>query len=262
MLNQKIVVTGAFSGIGKAFVRAYLEHSDSSIVAIDRRYSREHLSWDQRDASIQNAITTYRKDVGDDSAEPRVLVLSIDITDEAQLAQLSSIQDVAIVIHCAGVRGLVPSIPVSQSTDVACAETMDTMTSQTMTETFHINAIGTFLLIRTLTPVLRNNGGKVIIMGSRMGSIGNNSTGGGYAYRASKAALNAIVKSFSIDVPEVTFVTVHPGRVESNLVGEGVKEDGAIEAAESVKDLLELIPRLRKKESGRFIDRFGGEIVW
>ena len=261
MPNRKILITGAFSGIGKAFVRAYLEQSDNVIVAIDSKFPQEQW-WDQTDDNIETALGAYRRDVGDNITEPRVSIVPMDITNEAQLAQLSSLQGLELVIHSAGVRGLVPSMPISKASDVASAETMDVMTSRTMAETFHTNTIGTFLLLRTVVPSLRNTGGKVIIMGSRMGSVGQNSTGGGYAYRASKAALNAIVKSFSVDVPEVTFVTVHPGRVESNLVGEGVKEDGAVEAKESVNDMLELIPRLGKKDSGRFIDRFGREIVW
>ena len=128
-------------------------------------------------------------------------------------------------------------------------------------ETLHVNAIGTFLLLEAMMPQLRHDGHpKVIIMGSRMVSIGHNTTGGAYAYRASKAALNAIVKSFSGDVPEVVFVIVHPGQVESGLVS--VKEDGPISAEESVSDMLKLIERLGKENSAKFMDRFGVEVPW
>jgi NAD(P)-dependent dehydrogenase (short-subunit alcohol dehydrogenase family) len=53
-------------------------------------------------------------------------------------------------------------------------------------------------VIQTFLPHL-SPGAKVVVMSSRMGSIASNTTGGGYAYRASKAAVNAIVKSFSVD---------------------------------------------------------------
>ena len=88
----------------------------------------------------------------------------------------------------------------------------------------------------------------------------DNTAGGGYAYRASKAALNAIIKSFSIDVPEVIFTVIHPGRVETGLVAS--REEGAIEANESIKDMLRIIDKLTKEDSGRFYDRFGDPIVW
>lgn len=97
-------------------------------------------------------------------------------------------------------------------------------------------------------------------MSSRMGSMSSNVSGAGYAYRASKAALNAVVKSFSLDVPEVTFVLNHPGRVETGLVR--CKEEGAISAEESVKGLAVLIEKWDRSDSGKFYDRFGDVIVW
>lgn len=193
-----------------------------------------------------------------------MIIWPLNVTDAAQVDHhLSSLNSVDLVIHSAGIRGLVPSVPVTQSSDVAKAETMSVMTAQTMEQTFQMNAVGTFVLLRALIPKLTGSGrAKVVIMGSRMGSIGCNSAGGGYAYRASKAALNAIVTSFSVDVPEVVFCVVHPGRVESNLVGKGVREDGAITAEESVRHMLELIPKLNKGHSGHFMDRWGQEIDW
>ena len=98
-------------------------------------------------------------------------------------------------------------------------------------------------------------------MGSRMGSIASNTTGAAYAYRASKAGLNALVKSFSIDVPEVVFTVVHPGRVASGLV-KGVREEGAVEADEAVGWMVGLIKGLERGDSGRFLGRGGVEILW
>lgn len=65
-----------------------------------------------------------------------------------------------------------------------------------------------------------------------------------------------------MDVPEVIFVIVHPGRVESNLVGTGVIESGAVKAEESVRDMMGLIQVLKRKDSGRFVDRWGVDIPW
>ena len=106
---------------------------------------------------------------------------------------------------------------------------------------------------------------KVIIMSSRMGSLANNAkpnaaAGSAYAYRASKAALNMIVRSFAVDVPEVVFVLCHPGRVETKLV-KG-REEGAIEAGESVREILPLIDRWCEGDSGKYYDRFGAAIAW
>ncbi len=266
MQKYNILVTGAFSGIGKEFVRAYLENPSNYIFAIDKDVPSEALHSADAKYAARRKLEEYRNDIGDplsgDAMSGRVAVSGMDITEEASVAHLDALRGLEIVIHCAGVRGLVPSVSVIEGSDVAGAETMDVMTSKTMLQTFRTNSMGTFLLIRAVVPVLRSNGGKAVIMGSRMGSIGHNITGGGYAYRASKAALNALVKSFSVDVPEACFAIVHPGRVESNLVGAGVREDGAITAEESVKDMLQLISRFRREDSGRFTDRFGDNIEW
>ena len=250
-----ILITGAASGLGKAFVAAYLKRTNNAVFAIDKSFSSSPAQ------DILEATDAYRQDVGNDETNT-LHMFTIDVRDETHItSQLHDVKELDLVIHCAGVRGLERSISIEQSDDVAKAETMDVMSAETMTDTFHVNAVGTFLLIRALLPKLRPSGrSKVIIMGSRMGSMGSNTTGGGYAYRASKAAVNAVVKSYSIDVPEVVFAVVHPGRVESGLVS--VREDGAISAEESVREMLGLIGRLGGKDSGKFWDRFGTEVPW
>ncbi|KAF6239340.1 hypothetical protein HO173_002602 [Letharia columbiana] len=250
-----IIVTGAASGLGKAFVTAYLKSADNSVLAVDRSFSSSSAQ------NVLEAADAYRKDVGNNETNT-LRMFTIDVRDETQITtQLHDVEDIDLMIHSAGVRGLESSVSIKRSADVAEAETMNVITAETMTDTFQTNTVGTFLLIRALLPKLRPLGGaKVVIMGSRMGSMGSNTTGGGYAYRASKAALNAIVKSFSIDLPDIIFTVVHPGRVESGLVA--VKEDGAISAEESVVDVLGLIGRSGNEDSGKFFDRFGEEVPW
>ena len=250
-----ILITGAASGLGKAFVTAYLKDASNSVLALDKSFSSSPAQ------DVLEAADAYRKDVGNDETNT-LRTFTADVRDETQIAaQLRDVSDLDLVIHCAGVRGLELSVAVQKSEDVATAESVDVVTAETMMDTFQINTVGTFLLIRALLPKLRPGGeAKVVVMGSRMGSMESNTTGRGYAYRASKAGMNAVVKSFSIDVPEVVFAVVHPGRVESGLVA--VKEDGAISAEESVGDMLELIRRLGKEDSGRFFDRFGRDVPW
>ena len=237
-----ILISGAASGLGEAFVDAFIDQQDVEIIAIDRVAI---------ESEPKANVKTYEVDVS--SAE------SINAFAE-------QIQDVQIdmLIHSAGVRGLVPAISSAKPDDVAAAETISVMDMETMVKTYQINTAGTFMLLQALMGNFRNSGDgsppKAIIMGSRMGSMGYNTAGGGYAYRASKAALNAIIKSFSIDVPEVIFTVIHPGRVETGLVAS--REEGAIEANESIKDMLRIIDKLTKEDSGRFYDRFGDPIVW
>lgn len=189
-----------------------------------------------------------------------------------------------LVIHSAGIRGLVPSHEAARPDDVAGAETIAAMDAATMRRAYEINAVATFTLVKALLPSFRSSSSpnhpskpKVVIMASRMGSVSSNSSdarsgggggsnamaGGAYAYRASKAALNAIVRSLSHDVPEVDFALVHPGRVQTGLVR--AKEEGAIDVRESVADVLRLIDRIGVEDglaSGCFVDRWGNAIPW
>lgn len=98
---------------------------------------------------------------------------------------------------------------------------------------------------------------RVVVMGSRMGSVGANAAGGAYAFRASKAALNAVVRSLSIDVPEVCFASVYPGSLKTGMVS--VKEEPVITCQDSLEEMLPLIDKLGfgKLASGCFVDRFG-----
>jgi len=238
-----ILVSGAANGLGAAFVEAYRNQKDVRLLAIDKH-------------AVQ-------------SPYPNVKTVAVDVANEASIdAFAKHIKDwpIDLVIHSAGIRGLVPGLELDNHGDVSACETLTAMDFATLIRAFQINAAGTFMLLRAILPNLRiAQNPKVIVMSSRMGSIGNNysgnrAAGSAYAYRASKAALNAIVRSFTVDVPEVIFVLCHPGRVETKLVG--WKEEGAISTGESVSGLLPLIEQWGKEDSGKFYDRYGETIEW
>ncbi|QDS68976.1 hypothetical protein FKW77_009001 [Venturia effusa] len=249
-----ILIFGAASGIGKAFLNAYASTPENHVVAIDREPIET--------STLPRNITTKTADITNPAAVC------------AQLEPLLG-TPIDLVIHCVGVRGLVPSVEQENPSNVAAAETLNVMDEATMAHTYAVNAIGTFTVLKSVLPLLlhhhhhenadtsstgRRTPPRVVVMGSRMGSMGYNTTGAAYAYRASKAALNAIVKSFSIDVPDVVFTVVHPGRVESGLVR--CREEGAISAEESVARMVPLIEGLTREMSGTFVDRFGVRIEW
>ncbi|KAK3630193.1 hypothetical protein LTR56_017607 [Elasticomyces elasticus] len=237
-----ILISGAAYGLGSAFLDAYRKH-DAKIIAIDK----------QGITCSDDKVRTYAVDV---TNETSIHAFTEDIKDEP----------IDLVIHSAGIRGLVPHLEIEKHGNVDACETLEAMDLPTMMNTFAINAAGTFSLFRAILPNLRlGTNAKVIVMSSRMGSLSNNAAGNraagsAYAYRASKAALNAIVRSFVVDVPDVAWVMCHPGRVETKLVK--WKEEGAISSEESVAGLLPLIEGWSSSDSGCFYDRFGETIPW
>ncbi|KAF2868032.1 hypothetical protein BDV95DRAFT_450122, partial [Massariosphaeria phaeospora] len=246
-----ILITGASSGLGLAFLQHYTTLTPApSIVALDI-------------SPLPPSIAPL----------PNVSFHALDITCTASLTRLCSSPalnntPITLLIHAAGIRGLVPSVVQKEKGDVAAAETWRATDHPIMMRTLETNTWGTFNVVKTFLPQLQkaatlaapDAAPKVVVLSSRMGSLSSNTAGGGYAYRASKAALNAVVKSFAVDVPEVRFLLLHPGRVETGLVG--WKEEGAIGVEESVRDCVKVVERLGVEMSGTLVDRWGVQIGW
>ncbi len=95
---------------------------------------------------------------------------------------------------------------------------------------------------------------------SIMGSVSDNSSGGNYLYRSSKAALNMVVRSMAIDLKESGIISVafHPGWVRTDMGG----PNAAISAEQSVSGIRQVISDLTLSDSGKFLDYAGREMPW
>lgn len=237
-----ILISGAGSGIGSTFLEHYAKDSTNTIHALDVTWSEEVKP---REANAN--ITTH----------------TVNSASKASLDELkSSLNNIPIdlFIHSAAVRGLNPEIQ-KKDPNPANAEVLDVIDAETFTQTLTVNTVGTFMIIRAVLPNLMasETDPKVIVMGSGMGSITNNQ-GGAYAYGASKAGLNFVVKSFVGDVPDVIFGIIHPGKVESRMTH--VREEGAIDAQEAIAIMLPIIEGMSEEDSGMFVTRDNKPIPW
>ncbi|WP_395821418.1 SDR family NAD(P)-dependent oxidoreductase [Devosia sp.] len=135
-----------------------------------------------------------------------------------------------------------------------------------LARSYAINAIAPALMMKTLLPRLPRTGKAVFgTLSARVGSIGDNFVGGWYAYRASKAALNQLVRTASIELarraPEAICVAMHPGTVATTLsapFGSGGHQ--LFTPAEAAAYLLTVVDGLTAAQSGGFFD-WQGEVV-
>tara|TARA_R100000306_G_scaffold61532_1_gene64417 strand:- start:677 stop:1423 length:747 start_codon:yes stop_codon:yes gene_type:complete len=128
-------------------------------------------------------------------------------------------------------------------------------------DTFRVNTLAPLALAEAFADQVAQSQLKVIaLQSSRMGSIADNDSGGRYAYRASKAALNAVGKSLSIDLKDkgVVVLTLHPGWVRTDMGG----PNGLLTPSEAVSAQLDLIARANPAMSGRFFHISGEDLPW
>jgi NAD(P)-dependent dehydrogenase (short-subunit alcohol dehydrogenase family) len=124
---------------------------------------------------------------------------------------------------------------------------------------FAVNSVAPFEVTQALLPLLRKSANpRVAHLTSWMGSITDNSSGGYYAYRASKAALNMINKSLARDHAWLATAVVHPGWVRTDMGG----AEAPLDPQSSASGIWQQIERLQHRDSGRFFDYLGNELPW
>jgi len=134
--------------------------------------------------------------------------------------------------------------------------------------TFAVNAFGPLLLTQALLPnILKASEPKIAVVSSRVGSMADNTSGGQYAYRASKAGVNGLFKSLSVDLREdgVVVLVLHPGIVKTDLDPrhkEGEDVPGAVEPDEAARGLWDVLREKGMESTGKFFHRSGEELPW
>ncbi len=137
-----------------------------------------------------------------------------------------------------------------------------------LARSFALNAIGPALIMKHVLPRLPQSGKAVFAtLSARVGSIGDNRLGGWYSYRASKAALNQLVRTAAVELarrsPDAICIALHPGTVATALsapfAAEGLKVHSPATAAQH---LLAVIDRLSADANGCFFDWRGQPVPW
>jgi NAD(P)-dependent dehydrogenase (short-subunit alcohol dehydrogenase family) len=217
-----VVITGANRGIGFELARKCAERGDE-VVAVCRKSSGK--------------LHQLGVEVAD----------SVDVADDAAVDRLAANLDgraIDILINCAGILS---------------DESLEDLDFDRIRKQFEVNSLGPL----RVTAALRGNlsrGSKVAIITSRMGSIEDNTSGGRYGYRMSKAAVNMAGRSLAKDLENdgIAVAILHPGFVRTDMTG----HQGFVDPSESAEGLIARIDDLTLATSGTFWHMNGEELPW
>ena len=231
---MNVLITGSNRGIGLGLVSAYISKG-------------AHVIASCRTPENVKELESLRRRHGD-----RLKILQLDVTKKKQLVSLDEelgYRKIDILYLNAGVTGDRRAVPFGD------------LKSQEWGEVLLVNSIAPILVAQRMLPRIRRSGSKTIaILTSQMGSIGNNTSGGSYIYRSSKAALNAGAKSMALDLKGigVKVILLHPGWVQTDMGGPNAE----ITVEQSVAGMVTLIERLGIDESGSFFNYRGEILPW
>lgn len=227
------LITGCNRGIGLELVRQYAQ-----------------AGW-RVFATCRNPKAAYSLNAIAAASQGRVTVHRLDVTraeDVEEVVTAVGQSPIDLLINNAGIAGQ-PNSPFG-STDAGA-----------WCEAFQVNAIAPLKLMEAFVSAVAKSRGRLIAcLGSKMGSISGNSSGGSYVYRSSKAALNAVVRTAALDLQAkgITVVAVHPGWAKTDMGGPSAQ----MNVADSVRRLRELLERVGPAESGSFLNFDGSRIPW
>ncbi len=229
---SSVLITGANRGIGYEFARSFADdgwHVHACCRNPDRAEGLKELA-----AGTVGAVTLHKLDVTDGL---KVASLARELADEP----------IDVLLNNAGIYG-----PRTGFGETEFSEWLPVMAA---------NVLAPMRMAERFIEHLAHGERKQIVnISSRMGSMGDNIRGDAYIYRSSKAALNAVVKSLSVDLAPrgMTVVAFHPGWVQTDMGG----ENAAITPAESVKGMRGVIDRLNTADNGKFFNYDGSILPW
>tara|TARA_B100001287_G_scaffold118592_1_gene99834 strand:+ start:567 stop:1307 length:741 start_codon:yes stop_codon:yes gene_type:complete len=235
--NIRVCVIGSSGGLGNAFVQT-LEKEDNigSIFAMSRKRSANYGH--------------------------KVEHINIDLEDEESIIRASEQIDpktIDLVIVATGIL---------QNSDVTAEKRISQIDSDAILKVFKINAVGPMLVMKHFLKLINPSSRSIFaFLSAKVGSISDNQLGGWPSYRTSKAALNMLIKTASIETkrthPNCITVTLHPGTVDTNLskpFQRGVPSDKLFSPEYAVENLLNVIDNLSEENIGQFIS-WDGELL-
>lgn len=249
MTDSAAIVIGAGSSIGSALCkRLQQDEAISHVFAVSR--DQTAVPENSVDTSIQNIICDYTEaSIIDTCGTIKTLL------DEMQLETISR------VCICNGIL---------HNENVWPEKRLEELNSDSLIEVFSINSITPLLWLKALITLVKAPSDCIItIFNARIGSIGDNRTGGWYSYRASKAALNMLLKTAAIEyarrAKNVKLISFHPGTTDTALSKPfqgSVKKENLFTPDFVAQHLVEIMNKQNVDGELSFIDWENKAIVW
>ena len=231
-MARNVLVTGAARGLGLEFCRQLASAGDH-VIACPRTAEvpdLERLADEHRD---------------------RIRIVPMDVADPASIAAAAGALEGLGIDLLIGNAGVYPD-----GGSVAAG-----IDGDAIERAFAINALAPLKVVEAFLPALRSGTTrKIAHITSLMGSMGDNTSGGSYAYRISKAALNMATRNLAHELAPDRFVVLalHPGWVRTRMGGAGAP----LEPTASVRGMIEVIENAGAKDTGRFLAFDGRELPW
>jgi len=228
-----VLITGANRGLGLEFARQYLADGWQVYATC-------------RDPGTASELRQLANVKGD---KPRILAL--DVTDPTSIKTAAAELDgepIDLLLNNAGVGG-------------PRGQTIGNIDYAAWTKVLDVNTLGPLRVADAFVDnVARSERKLIVTLTSGMGSIADNTSGGAFAYRSSKAAVNMVMRSLAIDLAPrgITCVVVNPGWVQTDMGG----PRGNLTPAESVTRLRRLIDDFGPADSGKFFNHDSREYPW
>jgi len=228
-----VLITGAGRGLGLEFATQYA-HAGYTVHATSRQSPEDNSDLRELQRRYPRHVRLHQLDLESDTA---IDALSASLRDES----------IDLLINNAAYGRKSPDFPATDEKSWRRSMRVNAFAMLKMASAFH-------------RQVARSQDKTMVALSSEMGSIARNTTGGRYNYRASKAALNMIIKSLAVDLASlgICVVSLHPGWVKTAMGG----PDAQLTPIQSVERLRKIIAELSPSCSGRFFSYDGAEIPW
>ena len=235
--DKKCIIIGGSGAIGSEFVNQLDSFDNNQIYT----FSRSECSF------FSESVSSY----------------SIDLTDEESIINAKN-----IIFDKGPFDIIIVATGILHDEFVKPEKALRQLDSKNFEHIYKINTIGPALIMKHFAPLMNKNQHSIFaVLSARVGSVDDNHLGGWYAYRASKAALNMVMKNTAIEIARLNknaiFVSLHPGTVDSNLsepFKKNVKPEKLFSPNFSVSNLLSVLSTLSPKDTGSFFAWDGKKI--